>query len=149
MTTLHDGALAGGPPMAPRIANGVPAAMPQAPATIMTEIVERRLWVMMKVSTAQPRRSKPGIRPAGPLVVEWGAGRFRRFDRLDDPSEAGSLPSRRYEPDNPGLVDRSGDKHGCPRTFSIGIDSPVTVDWSRKECPADYRPVYRDPSAGP
>ena len=32
--------------MAPRIASGVPAAMPQAPATMTTEMVERRSRVM-------------------------------------------------------------------------------------------------------
>ena len=41
-------------PMPPRIASGVPAAIPQAPATITTEIVERTSRVMRKVSAAAP-----------------------------------------------------------------------------------------------
>ena len=41
-------------PIPPRIASGVPAAIPQAPATITTEIVERISCVMMKVSAAAP-----------------------------------------------------------------------------------------------
>jgi hypothetical protein len=35
------------------MASGVPAAMPHAPATITTEIVERALWVRMNVKSAQ------------------------------------------------------------------------------------------------
>jgi hypothetical protein len=42
-------------PMAPRMASGVPAAMPHAPATITTEIVERALCVRMNVKAAQVR----------------------------------------------------------------------------------------------
>ena len=42
-------------PIPPRIAKGVPAAIPHAPATIMTEIVERTLWVTRNVTTAAPR----------------------------------------------------------------------------------------------
>ena len=42
-------------PIAPRMASGVPAAIPQAPATIMTEIVERMSCVIRKVSAAAPR----------------------------------------------------------------------------------------------
>jgi len=38
--------------MPPRIASGVPAAIPQAPATITTEMVERTSRVIRKVSAA-------------------------------------------------------------------------------------------------
>ena len=39
-------------PMPPRIASGVPAAMPHAPATITTEMVERTSRVIRNVSAA-------------------------------------------------------------------------------------------------
>ena len=38
--------------IAARIARGVPAATPQAPATMMTEIVARTSWVARKVASA-------------------------------------------------------------------------------------------------
>ncbi len=41
-------------PIAPRIASGVPAAMPHAPATITTEIVDRTSRVIRNVRAAQP-----------------------------------------------------------------------------------------------
>ena len=42
-------------PMAPGMASGVPAAMPHAPATITTEIVDRALCVKMNVIRAQAK----------------------------------------------------------------------------------------------
>jgi len=39
---------------APRMASGVPAAMPQAPATMMTEMVECKLCVSKKVKYGKP-----------------------------------------------------------------------------------------------
>ena len=39
-------------PIAPKTASGVPAAMPQAPATMITEIVERASRVIANVSAA-------------------------------------------------------------------------------------------------
>ena len=39
-------------PMPPKIARGVPAAIPQAPATMTTDIVDRVLWVMKNVIAA-------------------------------------------------------------------------------------------------
>ena len=45
-------------PMAPRIASGVPAAMPQAPATMMTEIVE---WTSRVTGRSEAARAEREI----------------------------------------------------------------------------------------
>ena len=77
-------------PIAPRIASGVPAAMPHAPATMTTEIVERASRVTRNVNARAGEREVDEI--AGEAIgglLDRGARLLGVLDRLDDLAECG------------------------------------------------------------
>ena len=76
--------------MEPSIASGVPAAMPHAPATMITEMVERILWVTRKVRTAaaQGKINEVTCKPVGDSLNRR-ARLLCRLDGLDDLPKCG------------------------------------------------------------
>ena len=115
-------------PIAPRIASGVPAAMPQAPATMITEIVERVSRVMMNVSRGRSECEIDQI--TGYLIrqaLHRGTRPFGAFDQLDDFPVAGvTAYALRSDLERTGLVDRAS-KHCRARPLLSG--HRFSVDW--------------------
>ena len=122
-------------PMAPSIASGVPAAMPQAPATITTEMVERISRVSRYVSAAARQREVDQIaREAVGQALHRSARTLGLLDRLDD------LAVARIAPDplganleRAGLIDRARKHGGAARLLQPACDSPVMRAWSTNE----------------
>jgi len=80
-------------PMTPRMASGVPAAMPQAPATMMTEIVARASRVTRNVKPAHASAKVDEV--TGETVgrfLDRGARLLGALNRFDDAPNAVSRP---------------------------------------------------------